>query len=576
MFRFLLNSQRKTVSTTAAAVKYNNYNCENHVRILNSLSYNSCQFTVLAKFMSMGSRKSSADSLSSITDKRVTFMENFKDASRTDINEGSKLSVFDGEYFDDSVEFHSVTPSTTADEQKVIDLLKEILSYQDKNLSSWIVEKKIKILCASYKYLMQIHKINFLKILACNYAVNHELVTKATKQMEGLDIGSRHMLKAEERLKTLLTPQYSWLFKHVGRVEKGVKFLVDMRTDVLELLAEIDSQGNDYVMMQQLNNSLKELLSLWFSVGFLNIERITWKSSCLMLQKISEYEAVHPVRNWADLKRRVGPYRRCFVYTHNSMPDEPIVVLHTALSDEIASSTKGIVAARSRMSVDTKVTNILAECVEDPSCVKAAIFYSITSTQKGLQGIELGNYLIKQVVRELQAEFPYVFQFSSLSPIPSYRAWLIDKLKSAEKGEEDNIFNKRMWNDVKEHVKGDWSNLKMLLLSNTWHQDAALVSLLQNPLMVSCAHYLYLEKRRGYAFDSVANFHLRNGAMMWRLNWLADLSPRGLTNSCGIMVNYRYFLEQTEANSRNYIENKHVAASEQINNFIGQNVKAKI
>ena len=46
-----------------------------------------------------------------------------------------------------------------------------------------------------------------------------------------------------------------------------------------------------------------------------------------MLQKVSDYEAVHPMRNWTDLKFRVGPYRRCFVYTHRSMPGEPIVVL---------------------------------------------------------------------------------------------------------------------------------------------------------------------------------------------------------------------------------------------------------
>lgn len=56
------------------------------------------------------------------------------------------------------------------------------------------------------------------------------------------------------------------------------------------------------------------------------------------------------MRNWTDLKRRVGLYRRCFVYTHSSMPDEPLVVLHTALSDEIARSMKGIVSATSRMS----------------------------------------------------------------------------------------------------------------------------------------------------------------------------------------------------------------------------------
>lgn len=39
---------------------------------------------------------------------------------------------------------------------------------------------------------------------------------------------------------------------------------------------------------------------------------------------------------------------------------------------------------------------------EDVNKINAAIFYSISSTQAGLQGVELGNYLIKRVVRELQ------------------------------------------------------------------------------------------------------------------------------------------------------------------------------
>jgi len=46
----------------------------------------------------------------------------------------------------------------------------------------------------------------------------------------------------------------------------------------------------------------------------------------------------------------------------------------------------------------------------------------------------LGNYLIKRVVRELQTEFPFVSQFSSLSPIPMFRLWLMERLKTAEKG----------------------------------------------------------------------------------------------------------------------------------------------
>ncbi|CAG2183167.1 unnamed protein product, partial [Oppiella nova] len=87
-----------------------------------------------------------------------------------------------------------------------------------------------------------------------------------------------------------------------------------------------------------LSNHLKDLLSLWFSVGFLNLERITWNSPTSMLQKISEYEAVHPMRSWADLKRRLGPYRRCFVFSHSCLPCEPLVILHVALTPSISSS----------------------------------------------------------------------------------------------------------------------------------------------------------------------------------------------------------------------------------------------
>ena len=85
-----------------------------------------------------------------------------------------------------------------------------------------------------------------------------------------------------------------------------------------------------------MNACLRDLLSLWFAVGFLSLERITWRSACDMLQKISDYEAVHPIRSWSDLHRRVGAYRRCFVFTHNSMPREPVVVLHTALTSSIS------------------------------------------------------------------------------------------------------------------------------------------------------------------------------------------------------------------------------------------------
>jgi malonyl-CoA decarboxylase len=53
-----------------------------------------------------------------------------------------------------------------------------------------------------------------------------------------------------------------------------------------------------------------------------------------------------------------------------------------------------------------------------------AIFYSISNCQDGLRGISFGNFLIKQVVEELQAEFPQLKRFSTLSPVPGFRRWL--------------------------------------------------------------------------------------------------------------------------------------------------------
>ncbi|CAF5225658.1 unnamed protein product, partial [Rotaria magnacalcarata] len=68
---------------------------------------------------------------------------------------------------------------------------------------------------------------------------------------------------------------------------------------------------------------------------------------------------------------------------------------------------------------------------EDPSLINSAIFYSISSTQPGLRGIELGNALIKRCVLQLQAEHPELEKFSSLSPIPDFRKWLMEELRSS-------------------------------------------------------------------------------------------------------------------------------------------------
>ena len=386
--------------------------------------------------------------------------------------------------------------------------------------------------------------------------------------------------KKEEELRAVLEPPYNWLYTKVSQVTKdGVKFLCDIRADLLNILSNDKSLSNqERSDLKTMNGHLKVLLSHWFSAGFLELEQVTWQSPCSMLQKISDYEAVHPVKNWTDLKSRVGPYRRCFVFTHRSMPDEPIVVLHVALTTEISPNIASVVKHHRQVKKTTSVDvedldpnlSIKGSAgTEDPALCTTAIFYSITSTQSGLQGIELGNSLIKQAVKKLKEEFTNMNQFSTLSPIPGFRKWLLQTLQMSRNG---NLKLELLTADEKEKISKTfygptddfYDSLCTAIKSNQWAQNDKLRDALELPLMRLCAKYLYSEKRRNFALDPVANFHLRNGATMWRLNWWADLSPRGLTNSCGIMVNYRYYLDNLENNSAQYQEQKIVEATDQI------------
>ncbi|XP_019933659.1 malonyl-CoA decarboxylase, mitochondrial [Paralichthys olivaceus] len=414
-----------------------------------------------------------------------------------------------------------------------------------------------------YKSLDKEDRPGFLTQLSRDFGVDHRSVSElATKLQDSQLRDLATVLQVEDRLRYSLSPRYRHLLNHISRVEGGVKFLVDLRADVLEILS---SKSSESAHIKDLNGTLKSLLSEWFSVGLLRLERITWLSPCEILQKISQYEAVHPVRNWTDLKRRVGPYRRCYAFTHAAMPGEPLVVLHVALTEDISDNIQSIV--REFATLDSE---------EDVNKINAAVFYSISSTQAGLQGVELGNYLIKRVVRELQSEFPHMSQFSSLSPIPGFSSWLQGLLSQYRKeGRGSDLLSEQEWKEVEQATDSSPGTqtvdaLRKLIGTSEWLRSERLSSVLEPVLMRLCAWYLYGEKRRGYALNPVANFHLQNGATMWRLNWHADTSPRGVANSCGIMVNYRYFLKETSKNSCVYLHNKGIVASEQVLGLVSQ------
>ncbi|EQC42306.1 hypothetical protein SDRG_00045 [Saprolegnia diclina VS20] len=345
-------------------------------------------------------------------------------------------------------------------------------------------------------------------------------------------------LRSTRVLRETLTPLHELLFHQIlSQLPNGMLFLVQLRADVRTTLAKTHttSAKNDLVALRALDSQLQAFLAEWFAVGFLSLERVTYEHSPgALLEKIIRYEAVHPVGTIIELKRRLGRGRRCYAFFHPSVPDEPLVFVHVALVPEMATGMGYIKDA--------------TEGLEHEHDAHAAIFYSISSTQPGLQGVDLGNYLIKQVAKRLQEELPNVSLYSTLSPIPGFVKWLEITGASAVLPAEASAL-----------AAHGFASVLAALSVPQWHEDAALTTLLRPILLRLGVHYLYLEKKRGKALCPVANFHLRNGAILERLNWLGDPSPKGLAQSAGLMVNYKYDLDHVEANNEAYLLHNTIA-----------------
>lgn len=454
--------------------------------------------------------------------------------------------------------------------------------------SAGVLEDRTRALCTYYVGLSGIERPVFLRTLAADYGLDRHSVHQGALQVAN-NLSSRRVasdlvtVRAAERLRQVTVPRYQSLFTQISRLDNGVRFLANLRSDVIGILKS-PGVDQDCPHLMTMNTCLHQLLSIWLALGSLQLERITWQTPCDLLQKISAYEAVQPIRNLTELRRRVGPYRRCFCFTHSALPREPLIVVHTALTQNISRTIQSIVGGVSGrgqvIGSDCEEDNNMSNCVEDNKRINTAVFYSITSTQRGLQGVELGGQVIKRVVVDLVSEFPRMSQFASLSPVPGFKDWLLDEinnynrlremgedpqqllLTSYELAEMSAVFNVP--------VVVLFSVLRQVLSSDEWIEQPQVVQVLQTPLLRLCARYLYVEKKRGYALNPVANFHLRNGAVLWRLNWLADTSPRGVSVSCTIMANYRYYLEDIDSNSRSYAENQVLAASDQVLDLVRQ------
>ena len=393
-----------------------------------------------------------------------------------------------------------------------------------------------------YLELNQDGRSKFLRALATSFDVDREVVDERIQNVLTAGGNIELRLQAEQKLKMSLQPPWRSLLGRFTTLPDGVKFLVDMRTEMLALVKDYPEIGN-------LSDDLRSMLSAWFDIGLLELTRIEWTSPAILLEKLIAYESVHAIRSWADLKNRLGPDRRCFGFFHPNMPSEPLIFVQVAL-------VQGISDNIDRLLDESKSSS-------DQRNADTAIFYSISNAQRGLDGISFGNFLIKMVVEKLSLESANLKTFATLSPIPGFANWLNEQLELSHKDLLKPADRKNLVKYTKQTV--DASILKDLIpkldgIGDNNHQQ--LFKDLEAPLIRLAAEYLcYAKNRRGKAKDPVAHFHLSNGASVFRLNWAADTSTKGKRQSFGIMVNYNYNLKEIQSNSSSYESAQSIATS---------------
>ncbi|MBK0399152.1 malonyl-CoA decarboxylase [Limibaculum sp. M0105] len=357
----------------------------------------------------------------------------------------------------------------------------------------------------AYRALDHEARLDFLRQASTGLGADPAALKAAIERYEasGEDIDARALHLAAE-------PRSQELIRRLNRAPGAMPDLLAMREDLLRHLREDPA-------LAALDEDFRHLFSSWFNRGFLELRRIDWNTPAAILEKIIRYEAVHEIRDWSDLRRRVAaPDRQLYAFFHPALPGEPLIFVEVALTADIPAAIEPILAAGRE--------------TLDPAKARTAVFYSISNCQNGLRGVSFGNFLIKQVVEELSAEFPSVETFVTLSPVPGLRGW------SVREGIEE--------------PSGD-----------------AL-----GPL---AARYLVEAKRPGGApVDAVARFHLGNGARLERINLDADRSERGQSQGWGVMVNYLYDLRDIEKNHEAFAESGVVAHSAAVRRLVKQAAQA--
>src|SRR5512134_2123203 len=396
---------------------------------------------------------------------------------------------------------------------------------------------------AAYLKLDDAGRHEFLRLIALEFGPDPVAVAEAHRKFQEA-AGTPAQWDAEMDLRAALRSSRIRILTQFNALPQGIKFLVDLRADLLRYL-----EGDPELAV--LDRELQARLSAWFDVGFLELHRITWNSPAFLLEKLIEYEAVHEIRSWNDLRNRLEADRRCYAYFHPRMPTEPLIFVEVALTRKLADNIQALL---------DETAPVLEVHKAD-----TAIFYSISNTQKGLRGISFGNFLLKRVIDDLKRDLPRLDTFATLSPLPELRAWA----EATPRAIQDSANPKELERIAAAAGKPmDAKALGALLADGDWTSHRKLAAALRDPVLRLAARYLLEAKQEGRPADPVARFHLGNGARMERLNWMADLSAQGLRRSFGLMVNYLYDPEAIEENVESYSAQGDIAASYSVRRFL--------
>jgi malonyl-CoA decarboxylase len=378
----------------------------------------------------------------------------------------------------------------------------------------------------------------FFRILATGFDPDPEEVLRLAG-LYAADRSPDHLVS----LSKAAEPPRQELLRRLNRVAGGTALIVKMRARLLERLRHDRS-------LSAVDADFRHLLSSWFNPGFLRLVQVDWSSPASLLERIIQHEAVHEIDGWGDLRRRLEPDRRCFAFFHPVLPDEPLIFVEVALLPQMPAAIAPLLQPASPAAHDT-------------AGFRVAAFYSISNCQPGLRGINLGNFLIKQVAEQLGRQFPRLRTFCTLSPVPGFAAWLTG-LASVESPSGMRRPRLAALQAALEGLRARHGRDLAGLLpaaggaSALRHGAAPLAPADEvadrQGLVGLCAHYLVsVTATDSPSADPVARFHLDNGARLQRINPAADLSRKGLRQSFGLMVNYQYDLDEIEANHERFV-----------------------